>query len=197
MTNLRQLVLWAGMAMGFLGWCNAAASDATTGTLFGYTIGDSYPVSEGTEIVSRSPAPGRLITLVAENPVKPDDIDRVLLVTTPFSHAILIVGVQQGFPDEASAREFGRRYLHLLAARYPGSSADLEVMDRRGRLVFGDDYELVMTLLEGDQVNLVDAPWVIEMLYQSRSGSSSARELAERLQADIDALTLREDSRGL
>jgi hypothetical protein len=71
-------------------------------------------------------------------------------------------------------------------------------MDRRGRIRFSPDYELVLTLLEGDRVDLVDANWVVEMLYQARQGSEPARRLAELMDSDIDAMRLdKEDSRGL
>ncbi len=193
-----RFALWSAVAAATLGWSAALASDARSGTLLGYTVGDTYPVSDTTRVLSRSPAPTQLVTLVAEDPVKPDDIDRVLLITTPVSSTIIIIGVQQGFADIDSARDFARKYLQLFAAKYPDSEADLEVMDRRGRIRFSPDYELVLTLLEGDTVDLVDANWVVEMLYQARQGSEPARRLAERMDADIDAMRLRgEDSRGL
>ena len=130
--------------------------------------------------------------------MKPDDIDGVLLITTPVSSTIIIIGVQQGFADIDAARDFARKYLQLFAAKYPDSEADLEVMDRRGRIRFSTDYELVLTLLEGDRVDLVDANWVVEMLYQARQGSDPAQRLAERMDSDIDAMRLDgEDSRGL
>jgi len=192
-----RFALCAMAAASVLGFPAAHAADAASGTMFGYTVGDAYPMTDETRIVARSPARSALITLIADSPVKPDDIEQVLLVTTPVSHTIIIIGVQQGFPDEISAREFARKYLHLLAAKYPGYEADLEVMDRRGRLRFSDEYELVMTLLEGDEVKTTDAPWVVEMLYQARLGSAMAQVLAERMDRDVSAMTLTEDNRGL
>jgi hypothetical protein len=193
-----RFALWTAVAAATLGWSAATASDARDGKLFGYSVGDTYPVTRTTRVLARSPAPTRLVTLVAEAPVKPDDIDRVLLITTPVSSAIIIIGVQQGFADIDAARNFARKYLQLFAAKYPDSEADLEVMDRRGRIRFSPDYELVLTLLEGDRVDLVDANWVVEMLYQARQGSDPARRLAERMDSDINAMRLdKEDSRGL
>ena len=72
------------------------------------------------------------------------------------------------------------------------------IIDKGGRIRFSPDYELVLTLLEGDRVDLVDANWVVEMLYQARQGSEPARRLAELMDSDIDAMRLdKEDSRGL
>ena len=193
-----RFALWTAVAAATFGWSAAVASDARDGTLFGYSVGDTYPLTGATRVLARSPAPTRLVTLVAEAPVKPDDIDRVLLITTPVSSAIIIIGIQQGFADIDAARDFARKYLQLFAAKYPDSEADLEVMDRRGRIRFSSDYELVLTLLEGDRVDLVDAYWVVEMLYQARQGSEPARRLAELMDSDIDAMRLdKEDSRGL
>ena len=193
-----RFALWTAVAAATFGWSAAVASDARDGTLFGYSVGDTYPLTGATRVLARSPAPTRLVTLVAEAPVKPDDIDRVLLITTPVSSAIIIIGIQQGFADIEAARDFARKYLQLFAAKYPDSEADLEVMDRRGRIRFSPDYELVLTLLEGDRVDLVDANWVVEMLYQARQGSEPARRLAELMDSDIDAMRLdKEDSRGL
>ena len=175
----------------------AAGPDATSGALFGYTLGDTYPMSDRTRIATRSPARSGLITLVADAPVKPDDINQVLLVTTPVSHTIVVIGVQQDFQDETSARAFARKYLDLLAVKYPGYEVELEVPDRRGRLRFSDDYELVMTLLEKYEGALVSAPWVVEMVYQARPGSSAAQLLAGRVDADTAAMKFPEDNRGL
>lgn len=186
------------LALAGLGPASGLAADATTGRLFGYTVGETYPVSGETEILSRGAARAQLLTLVAESPLKPDDIDRVLLITTPVSHSITTIGVQQGFPDEASARAFGRRYLQLLAARYPASEADMEVIGRQARIRFSPDFELVMTLLDGDVADFADGNWVIEMLYQARPGSEAAMGVARALDRDRDTMRLRnEDSRGL
>lgn len=188
----------AALAIALSTPAGVLATDATSGELFGYTIGDPYPVTEGTEVLSRGAAPSRLFTLVAGSPVKPDDIERVLLIATPVSHSIITIGVQQGFPDEASARAFGRRYLQLLSARYPASEADMEVIGRQGRIRFSDDYELVMTLLQGDAAEFADGSWAIEMLYQAHPGSAAAMAVSQRLGQDIDTMTLRQqDSRGL
>ena len=175
----------------------AATPDATSGSLFGYALGDTYPLSDGTRIATRSPARSGLITLIADAPVKPDDIDQVLLVITPVTHTIVVIGVQQGFQDETSARAFARKYLDLLAIRYPGSEIALEVVDRRGRLLFSSDYDLVVSLLERYEGALVNAPWVVEMLYQARPGSPAAAVLATSIDADTAAMKPPEDKRGL
>jgi len=192
-----RFALCAAAAVLMLHTATAQTPDATSGALFGYALGDTYPMSDETRIATRSPARSGLITLIADAPVKPDDIDQVLLVTTPVTNTIVVIGVQQGFQDETSARAFARKYLDLLAVKYPGYEVELEVMDRRGRLRFSDDYELVMSLLERYEGALVNAPWVVEMVYQARLGSPAAELLAERIDADTAAMPPPEDNRGL
>jgi hypothetical protein len=196
MTILRGpiLVLMAVLAPGAWG---TPAGDATTGALFGYRIATPYPLTGATEVVARSAPPARLITIVADRPVKPDDIDRVLLIVTPVSHTILTIGVQMPFDDEPAARAFAGKYLRLFSAKYPGAEADLEVIGRRGRIRFSDDYELVMTLLSRDEGS-GDSPWTVEFLYQARPDSITAQSLSDLLAAEIDKATLKgQDTRGL
>ena len=196
MTILRGpiLVLMAVLAPGAWG---TPAEDATTGTLFGDRIATPYPLTGATEVVARSAPPARLITLVADQPTKPDDIDRVLLIVTPVSHTILTIGMQMPFDDEPAARAFAGKYLRLFSAKYPGAEADLEVIGRRGRIRFSDDYELVMTLLSRDEGSR-DSPWTIEFLYQARPDSLTAQSLSDLLAAEIDKATLKgQDTRGL
>ena len=104
-----RFALWTAVAAATFGWSAAVASDARDGTLLGYSVGDTYPVTRSTRVLARSPAPTRLVTLVAEAPVKPDDIDRVLLITTPVSSAIIIIGVQQGLSELIDDRERASR----------------------------------------------------------------------------------------
>ena len=134
---------------------------------------------------------------MADQPTKPDDIDRVLLIVTPVSHTILTIGMQMPFDDEPAARAFAGKYLRLFSAKYPGAEADLEVIGRRGRIRFSDDYELVMTLLSRDEGSR-DSPWTIEFLYQARPDSLTAQSLSDLLAAEIDKATLKgQDTRGL
>lgn len=184
---------------GFLasGMPAADAADATTGALFGYQIATPYPLTGETTVVARSAPPSRLITLEAEQPVKPEDIDPVLLIVTPVSYTILTIGVQMPFDDEEEARQFAGKYLRLFSAKYPGAEADLEVIGRRGRITFSDDYELVMTLLGGSEA-IKGSPWTVEFLYQARSESYTAQSLSELLAGEIDKATLKgQDTRGL
>jgi hypothetical protein len=193
MGTLRGRILVLAAVLMPAAW-GAGEPDARTGALFGYQIASSYPLTETTSIVSRSAPPSRLITLVADQPVKPDDIDQVLLIVTPISHTITTIGVQTPFPDEESARTFAGKYLRLFSAKYPDAAADLEVIGRRGRIRFSDEYELVMTLLGGDGSDR----WVVEFLYQARPDSLTARFLSEQLASDIDKATLKgQDTRGL
>lgn len=193
MATLRGTILALAAVLTPATWA-AVEPDATTGALFGYQVATPYPLTANTTIVSRSAPPSRLITLVADQPVKPDDIEQVLLIVTPISHTITTIGVQTPFPDEESARSFAGKYLRLFSAKYPEAEADLEVIGRRGRIRFGDDYELVMTLLGGDG----SGQWVVEFLYQAHPDSLTARFLSDQLARDIDKATLKgQDTRGL
>lgn len=174
------------------------AADAASGHLFGYSIGDQYPLDDTTRIAVRGTPPSRLNRIVAQAPVKPDDIGQVLLITTPVSHTILKIGVQQPFQREEAARAFAGKYLRLFSAKYPAAEADLEVIGRRGRIRFSQEYELVMTLLEGSQVKGTEEPWVIELLYQAQPDSPTAGDLSMLLDKEIDVMELRgQDTRGL
>lgn len=187
-----------GLICGLLLPLAGHAADATSGHLFGYSIGEQYPFDDSTRIAVPGTPPSRLDRVVAQAPVKPDDIAQVLLITTPVSHTIFKIGVQQPFETEEAARAFAGKYLRLFSAKYPAAEADLEVIGRRGRIRFSQDYELVMTLLEGSQVRGTDAPWVIEFLYQSQPDSLQAADLSMLLDKEIDVIELRgQDTRGL
>ncbi len=98
----------------------------------GYQLGKNYPRSENTQ--QQQTASGNLI-ITAEDPVKPDNIAEVSLLTTAESLTIGFIAASQWFETEVEAREFARLYVELLRARYPDWDFGRERMDNDLRIV--------------------------------------------------------------
>jgi hypothetical protein len=109
----------------------AVLADANGGQFMGYELGADYPEtpqeSEGT-------AAGDLV-IVAENPLKPADINQVKLLATPVSRTIGYISAASWHATESEARATGRRYVELLRARYPDWDFGREAMDASARIV--------------------------------------------------------------
>ena len=124
------------MPIKFLLFCLLALpvvvyADASDGQFMGYELGTNYPATpRGTG----STTTGNLL-IVAENPVKPTDIDKVSLIATPVSRTISYIDAASWFATEGEAREIGRRYVELLRAKYPDWNFGQEVMDANLRIV--------------------------------------------------------------
>lgn len=107
-------------------------ADARTGDFMGYQLGSRYQRSSGTEL--REGATGNLF-ITTEQPVKPDDIAVVTVLTTPATLTIGSITASQWFSTEEEARSFGRRYFGLLRGKYPDWPYGWEVMDARMNIV--------------------------------------------------------------
>ncbi len=107
-------------------------ADAGNGEFMGYQLGRDYQRKAGTP--QQVTATGNLI-LVADHPVKPGDIEEVSLLTTPGTLTIGRINATSWFDTEAQARTFGRRYVDLLRAKYPGWAFGREGMDADLRIV--------------------------------------------------------------
>ena len=105
---------------------------ATEGQFMGYQLGASYQRSGQTQ--ERITTSGNL-AIEAENPIKPVDIGDVTLVVTPETLTIGYINALTWFDSEAEAREFGRKYVELLRAKYPDWAFGREVMDANVRVV--------------------------------------------------------------
>ena len=105
---------------------------AGEGQFMGYRLGDSYQRSGQTR--ERITTSGNL-AIEAENPIKPADIGDVTLVVTPETLQIGYINALTWFGSEADAREFGRKYVELLRAKYPDWAFGREVMDANVRVV--------------------------------------------------------------
>jgi hypothetical protein len=107
-------------------------ADAGKGEFMGYQLGKNYPRSEHTQ--QQQTASGNLI-ITAEDPVKPENIAEVSLLTTAESLTIGFIAASQWFETEVEAREFARLYVELLRARYPDWDFGRERMDNDLRIV--------------------------------------------------------------
>mgnify|MGYP001546735861 CR=1 FL=1 len=105
---------------------------AAEGQFMGYRLGDSYQRSGQTQ--ERITTSGNL-AIEAENAIKPADVGDVTLVVTPETLTIGYINALTWFDTEADAREFGRKYVELLRAKYPDWAFGREVMDANVRVV--------------------------------------------------------------
>ena len=100
-------------------------ADASDGEFMGYKLGADYPATpQGTENTTT----GNLL-IIAEEPVKPADMQQVSLVATPVSRTISYIDASSWYATEDEARVAGRHYVELLRAKYPDWKFGREVMD--------------------------------------------------------------------
>lgn len=109
-----------------------AIADASNGEFMGYLLGSDYRPGGSTR--QQTTTSGNLI-IVAEKPVKPNDISEVSLLVTAESLTIGYIDASQWFETEAEARELGRKYADLLRAKYPGWEFGRERMNNEMRIV--------------------------------------------------------------
>ncbi|MGD8976606.1 MAG: hypothetical protein PVG91_03315 [Gammaproteobacteria bacterium] len=119
-------------------------ADAGSGQFMGYELGANYPE---TPQDSQSTTTGNLLIL-AEDPVKPADIQQVNLVVTPVSRTIGYISASSWHATEDEARKMGRRYVELLRTKYPDWKFGRETMDANLRIV---------------EVNLDKAPYNLQL----------------------------------
>lgn len=134
-------------------------ADAGQGEFMGYLLGSDYQPSESTQ--RRTTTSGNLI-IVAENPIKPQDIAEVSLLTTAETLTIGYIAASQWFKTETEARAFGKKYADLLRAKYPSWQFGREQMDNDMRIV---------------EVNFDKSPYNLRMLLNEveRNGEKSWR----------------------
>lgn len=107
-------------------------ADAASGAFMGYRLGAKYLRSPTT--AQQVTTTGNLL-ITAEQPVKPDDIGEVTVLTTPVSLTIGNITASQWFATEAEARDFARKYFNLLRSKYPAWPFGWEVMDPQMNIV--------------------------------------------------------------
>jgi hypothetical protein len=110
----------------------AVVADAAKGEFMGYQLGATYSRSANTQ--QQLTTTGNLL-ISAENPVKPDSVESVTLLTTEDTFTIGYIDASAWFATEKDARAFGRQYVELLRAKYPDWKFGREVMDAQLRIV--------------------------------------------------------------
>lgn len=180
-----------------------AFADANDGQFMGYELGSQYPaVPQNTEISTT----GNLL-IQAEEPVKPANIDRVVLVATPESRTIGYIVASSWHATEDDARAFGRRYVELLRAKYANWDFGREQMDASMRIVAVNfdrmPYNLQLSLAHEEHDGRM--MWRVSMLlgwnkqtaewqaWQKRAVTESMSARA----AENDQLLEESDTRGL
>jgi len=119
-------------------------ADAGAGGWMGYVLGEDYKITDSTKLKIRSN--GSLV-VVADNPFKPADIAEVTLVVTPETKTIGHISASQWFATEEEGREFARRYINILRAKYSDWVFGREQMNSNLRI---------------DEVNLDKPPYNIK-----------------------------------
>lgn len=134
---------------------NAAPQE---GELFGYVLGDTYKITDKTQ--------GRWFlskTVIAEEAVYPEKIDRVEINLTPITNVIGAILGKSEFHTMEEAKKFAKYYASLFQSKYGGkvnyTGYDIGQMGKEGymadyeiyRVEFHDEYELVVHMFEGNE----------------------------------------------
>jgi len=179
-------------------------ADAAKGQFMGYQLGSIYERTAKTE--TQVTTNGNL-KITAENAVKPPDVGDVTLVTTPDSLTIGYISSLTWFDTEEEARAFGRKYIKLLRAKYPGWAFGREEMDANMRAVEvnldNPPYNLQMRLTRGDLSGR--SGWRISMTLRWLADTEEAKtwnrmshaEQAAVQNKDRELLLEQADTRGL
>jgi len=98
--------------MVFLLSCNGAFAGPPEGELFGYKLGSKYPATDSTPAKWHTLL--QTLTVVADNPEKSDEFQRVELMITPITYTIgKIIGIAE-VVSEKEAKDIAARYTDLL-----------------------------------------------------------------------------------
>jgi len=179
-------------------------ANASSGDFMGYQLGGKYQRSPNTR--QEVTTTGNLI-ITAEQPVKPDDIAEVSLLTTPGTLTIGNITAAQWFATESEARNFGRHYFELLVAKYPGWPYGWEVMDAQMNVVevsFKDpSYSLCLRLtkdMHNDEAMWrfsMTLGWLPDSAPEQAWRKASATEQIVELEGTRQQLLKKSDLRGL
>ena len=120
-------------------------ADAGDGDFMGYRLGNDYKRTVST--LTRTTTNGN-VSITAEQPLKPDNISEVTLITTAETLTIGFINASSWFAGEDEARTFGKQYIELLRAKYPDWAFGREHMNANMRI---------------DEVNLDKPPHNLQM----------------------------------
>jgi len=90
-----------------------AFADANGGDLFGYTLGDRYREAD-----NKPRDDGRLVLIATQNPLKPDAIEKVYVLTTPLSRSIGKIAGETWFASGEDAIVAYERFRSILRNKY-------------------------------------------------------------------------------
>jgi hypothetical protein len=127
---LAVLLSWTGVFAGPL-----------EGELFGYKLGSKYPATDDTQVAIHSFL--RTITVVADNPEKSDNFQRVELIITPYTYTIgRIYGIAE-LASEKEAKDMASHYADLLKTLHGEQCPEEEgAVWKTLRLICSGEYEL-------------------------------------------------------
>ena len=170
-------------------------ADASDGQFMGYQLGSNY--QRGTNTQARVTTNGNL-NITAENPVKPNDVGDVVLIATAETLTIGYINALTWFETEAEAREFGRKYIKLLRAKYPDWMIGREEMNANLYLVEVNldkpPHNLRVRLTEGRQDG--KTMWRISMTLMWLPGTEQAQAW-NKLAASQQMAAQRQDRKEL
>ena len=106
-------------------------ADASDGQFMGYELGTNYATTP--KHIERTTLGD--VVIVADDPLKPADIQEVKLFATAVSRTIGYISAASWYATESEAREVARHYAELLRVKYPDWEFGREAMDASSRIV--------------------------------------------------------------
>jgi hypothetical protein len=100
-------------------------ADASDGQFMGYELGTNYATTP--KHIERTTLGD--VVIVADDPLKPADIQEVKLFATAVSRTIGYISAASWYATESEAREVARHYAELLRVKYPDWEFGREAMD--------------------------------------------------------------------
>jgi hypothetical protein len=164
------------------------------GELFGYRLGDKYPVGPQTKFEAGDLIAAKLI--VAENSEKPEGIGSVKLMVTPKTFTIFYIYADSEFPDEKTAKAFADDYAQLLSTKYGSKCVQRKTDPEWGplALVCSKQYELSVRYFIAPERSPERIGVRIEL---SADGGSVSQSLSGKLVAEDLELKTKAKKQGL
>ena len=107
------IVVRIAAAIVLLAPLTGAFADANDGDLFGYTLGDQYHEAD-----NKPQDDARLVLVATQNPLKPDAIEVVYVITTPISRSIGKIAGESWFESGEDAIVAYERFRSILREKY-------------------------------------------------------------------------------
>ena len=121
----------------------ATAGDAYDGELFGYKLGDKYPLTDATQ--GHFSIMGG-VEIITEHPEKPDEMKEVWIVASVKTLTIGNIFSVTEFDTKKEAEAFIKKFKDLLDTRYSkGKKIETRFDYQRLRIEFSDKYRLRIT----------------------------------------------------